>query len=416
MLELLLLVVVVALIFDFINGFHDAANAIATSVATGVMSVNTAVVVSGVFNFLGALSGTAVAGFIASGLADATQITPAVVLAALIGASAWNLLTWWWGLPSSSSHALIGGLAGAVVAHAGFDAFHWNGLVQKVLIPLVASPLTGFAIAFLVVVATLWATLRLKARTVNAGARGLQFASACTLSFAHGLNDAQKVMGIIALALVAYLGSVGAKPTLVPDRERSTSSASFAAQVAQLSAKARTATAAAEILARADEAANRTAIRSASMPAWMARNAEAIFPDAAIVAERKDGAVSLKERNTIPLWAIIACATAMCLGTIAGGKRIIRTMGSKLIRLDPVQGFAAQTSGTAVIIAASSAGIPLSTTHCITSSIMGAGVTKGLAAIRWHTVASIIAAWIITLPASALVAAIAMKLCELAGW
>jgi PiT family inorganic phosphate transporter len=193
-----------ALVFDYINGFHDAANAIATVVSTGVLPVRTAVILAGILNFAGAMTGTAVAKTIASGFADAAIVTQVVVLGALIGACIWNLLTWWYGIPSSSSHALIGGLAGAVVAHAGLSAFNWSTLVTKVLIPLVASPLAASPIALLFMVGLLWLVRRMRPATVQRGSRRLQLVSACMMAFSHGSNDAQKAMGIITLALVAF--------------------------------------------------------------------------------------------------------------------------------------------------------------------------------------------------------------------
>ncbi len=353
MLELLILVIVAALIFDFINGFHDAANAIATSVSTGVMSVRTAVVVSGIFNFIGALAGTAVAAFIAKGIADPGNVTLMVVLAALIGASTWNLLTWWWGIPSSSSHALVGGLCGAVVASKGLAFVHWNGVMAKVAIPLVLSPVIGFVVAFLLMVLSLWLVRHLRPHTVANGARALQLLSACTLSFSHGLNDAQKVMGVITLALLSAMAS------------------------------------------------------GTVLPGWMVPSAEKVIPG--WVQPLHDVFPSwlqwlLPHATNIPTWVVISCALAMCLGTMAGGKKIIKTMGTKIIRISPLQGFAAQTAGTATIIAASVGGIPVSTTHCITASVMGAGVSKGLAAVRWGMAINILVAWVLTLPASALVA------------
>ena len=270
-LTLLILVIVVALVFDYINGFHDAANAIATVVSTGVLPVRTAVILAGILNFVGAITGTAVAKTIASGFAGADVVTQVVVLGTLIGACIWNLLTWWWGIPSSSSHALIGGLAGAVVAHAGVSAFNWNNLVGKVLIPLVVSPTLGFIAAFLFMIGLLWIVRRMKPARVQRGSRRLQLISACMMAFSHGSNDAQKAMGIITLALVAF---VAAGHTGMPD----------------------------------------------SM---------------------------LPSGDKIPTWVVFACAAAIGLGTMAGGKRIIKTMGSKIIRISPLQGFAAETAGTA---------------------------------------------------------------------
>ncbi|MFM2091102.1 MAG: hypothetical protein RLZZ127_1591 [Planctomycetota bacterium] len=368
MLELLLLVVVAALVFDFINGFHDAANAIATSVATGVMTVGRAVVISGIFNFFGALAGTAVAGFIASGIADPKDpliVTQAVVLAALIGASVWNLLTWWWGIPSSSSHALVGGICGAVIANAGWDKVLWGGVAQKVLIPLVVSPVAGFLVALVLMILCMWVFRSTRPALVNGGAKLMQLVSACTLSFAHGMNDAQKVMGVITMALVAWMAGMGLKPVVV-DRPDATAQA----------------------------AVQEERIQASAMPEFVKEHHAALLPTAHTA---KDG----KERNDVPLWVVLACATAMCLGTMAGGRRIIRTLGTKISRLQPLQGFAAQTAGTGTIMAASVMGMPVSTTHCITASVLGAGTSRGLAAVRWGVAGRILVAWVLTLPASA---------------
>src|SRR5690349_18573385 len=285
-LTLLILVIVAALVFDYINGFHDAANAIATVVSTGVLPVRTAVLLAGVLNFVGAVTGTAVAKTIASGFADPGNVTQVVVLATLIGASTWNLLTWWWGIPSSSSHALIGGLAGAVVAHAGLSAFKWHALVQKVLVPLVVSPTMGFFIAFFVMVALTWACKRVRPELVTRASRRLQLVSACAMAFSHGSNDAQKSMGIITLALTAWVAA-GHK----------------------------------------------------DLPVW-------VLPSAS---------------HPVPVWVVVACALAIGFGTMAGGKRIIKTMGSKIIKISPLQGFAAETSGAITILIASAKGLPVST-------------------------------------------------------
>ena len=324
-LTLLILVIVVALVFDYINGFHDAANAIATVVSTGVLPVRTAVIVAGVLNFVGAITGTAVAKTIASGFADASVVTQVVVLGALIGACIWNLLTWWWGIPSSSSHALIGGLAGAVVAHAGLAAFNWNNLVGKVLIPLVASPLLGFTAAFLFMIGLLWLARLMRPAQVQRTSRRLQLVSACMMAFSHGSNDAQKAMGIITLALVSFMaaGYVGMPTAMLP------------------------------------------------------------------------------VGDAIPTWVIFSCAAAIGLGTMAGGKRIIKTMGTKIIRISPLQGFAAETAGTATILTASAMGVPVSTTHCISACIMGVGASKRLSAVRWGVAGNIVMAWVLTIPMSA---------------
>jgi PiT family inorganic phosphate transporter len=333
MVSLLIAVIIAALIFDFINGFHDAANAIATSVSTGVLPIRTAVLVAALFNFVGAMTGVKVAQTIAKDFADPAIVTQTVVLAALVGASAWNLITWWRGIPSSSSHALIGGLAGAVVAQAGFAAFEWEALVGKVLVPLVVSPLLGFVIAFGVMVGLMWLLRKSRPATVHRRSRYMQLVSACAMAFSHGSNDAQKVMGIITLALVAF-----------------------------------------------------TAAGHSGLPEWM-------LPT--------DG-------NHIPAWVIIACASAIALGTAAGGKRIIKTMGAKIIRITPLQGFAAETAGTATILGASTIGVPVSTTHCITAAIMGVGASKRLSAVRWGVAGNMVVAWVMTIPLSAAIAFIAL--------
>ena len=324
-LTLLIFVIVAALVLDYINGFHDAANAIATVVSTGVLPVRIAVMLAGVLNFAGAMTGTAVAKTIASGFADASIVTQLVVLSALIGACIWNLLTWWYGIPSSSSHALIGGLAGAVVAHAGLSAFNWNNLVAKVLIPLVASPLLGFTAALLFMIGLLWLVRRMRPASVQRGSRRLQLISACMMAFSHGSNDAQKAMGIITLALVAFVtaGYTGMPASMLPSGDK------------------------------------------------------------------------------VPYWVMLACATAIGVGTMAGGKRIIKTMGAKIIRITPLQGFAAETAGTATILSASYMGVPVSTTHCISACIMGVGASKRLSAVRWGVAGNIVLAWVLTIPMSA---------------
>lgn len=323
-LTLLIMVIIAALVFDYINGFHDAANAIATVVSTGVLPVRTAVLLAGVFNFVGALWGIEVAKTISKGFASAEDVTQLVVLAALIGASTWNLITWWYGIPSSSSHALIGGLAGAVVAHAGFDAFSWATLGKKVLVPLVMSPVLGFTAAFFFMISLLWMVRRMRPAAVQRGSRVLQLFSASAMSVSHGTNDAQKVMGVITLALVSYSASDGT-----------------------------------------------------GMPAWM-----------------------MPVEGVPPTWVVFACATAIALGTMAGGKRIIKTMGAKIIKITPLQGFAAETAGTLTILLASWKGIPVSTTHCISACIMGVGASKRLSAVRWGMAGNIVMAWILTIPLS----------------
>jgi len=328
MVSLLVAVIIAAVIFDFINGFHDAANAIATVVSTGVLSIRSAVLMGGVFNFVGALLGTAVAKTIASGFTDPAIVTQSVVLAALAGATIWNLVTWWGGLPSSSSHALIGGLAGAVVAHAGVDAFKWRALVEKVLVPLVVSPTVGFFAAFAVMILLLWIVRHMRPTTVNRGSRRAQLVSACAMAFSHGSNDAQKSMGIITLALVSFV-----------------------------------------------------AAGHSGLPDWMLPKAGS---------------------DQVPTWVVVTCAAAIALGTMAGGKRIIKTMGCKIIRISPLQGFAAETAGAITIIGASRLGVPVSTTHCINACIMGVGASKRISAVRWGVAGNIVIAWVLTMPLSAL--------------
>jgi len=328
MIGLLALVVVAAIVFDFINGFHDAANAIATVVSTGVLPLRTAVMVAGIFNFVGAITGTAVAATIATGFAEPGDVDQIVVLAALLGASVWNIITWYFGIPSSSSHALIGGLAGAVVAHAGLEAFHWETLGKKVLVPLVVSPALGFVVAFFLMVGLTWLVRLWRPQTVHRASRRLQLVSACMMAFSHGSNDAQKSMGIITLALISFMAAGGT-----------------------------------------------------GVPAFLLPVGEAV-----------------------PVWVIVACAAAIALGTFSGGERIIKTMGTKIIRITPLQGFAAETAGTLTILGASMFGVPVSTTHCINASIMGVGASKRVSAVRWGVAGNIFLAWVLTLPISAALA------------
>ena len=342
MVSLLIAVVVMAIVFDYINGFHDAANAIATVVSTGVLPIRTAVLMAAVLNFAGAMMGTAVAKTIASGFTDPQVVTQGVVLAALIGASVWNLITWWFGIPSSSSHALIGALAGAVVAHAGLDAFKWNALVQKVLIPLVASPALGFLVAFFMMILLLWVVRKMRPATVQTGSRRLQLLSAGAMAFSHGSNDAQKSMGIITLALASFVAAGHEPPQW--------------------------------------------------MPSW-----------------------ALPVGDAVPTWVIVVCAGAIAAGTAAGGTRIIKTMGTKIIRITPLQGFAAEAAGALTILGASRVGIPVSTTHVINACIMGVGASKRVSAVRWGVATNILIAWVVTLPMAAGFAFAAQKALALFG-
>ncbi len=343
-LAILLVVILASLIFDFINGFHDAANAIATTVATGALSLGAAVVMSGLCNFAGAMIGNEVAKFFVNGFVhDTHSVTQVMVLAALLGASAWNLLTWWWGIPSSSSHALIGALAGTVVLGRGWAAFNWQALLEKPILWLVLSPLIGFAVAFLTMIGLYWAFRHTRASRVESLSRGLQVISGAAFSVSHGTSDAQKVMGVITLGLIAYATACAA------------------------------------------------AGQAPALPAWM------------MPAQSEVGG---KPSFGIPWWVIIACATAMGLGTMAGGRRIIKTMGAKITRISPVQGLAAQVSGTATLFATAHFGIPVSTTHCISAAVLGAGSAKRFNSVRWGVIANIVVAWVLTIPASALMAAL----------
>ncbi|MHB9095867.1 MAG: inorganic phosphate transporter [Eubacteriales bacterium] len=316
---LIALVILLALAFDFINGFHDTANAIATSVSTRVLSPGQAILMAAVLNFVGALASTEVARTIGKGIVDPKYISNEVLIAGLAGATIWNLLTWYYGLPSSSSHALIGGVAGAVVASQGLTALNARGLVEKIFLPLIASPVIGFIIAYLVMGLIFILVGNVAPKTVNKNFSKLQIVSAAFMAFSHGSNDAQKSMGIITAALL----SAGMIPTF-----------------------------------------------------------------------------------RVPIWVVIACATAMALGTSLGGWRIIKTMGSRIIKLEPVHGFAAETSAAMVIIFASFFGKPVSTTHVISASIMGVGATKRMSAVRWTVAKNIVNAWVLTAPLSGLVAAI----------
>jgi PiT family inorganic phosphate transporter len=316
-LALLILVVLAALAFDYINGFHDAANAVATVVSTGVLPLRTAILLAAALNVLGAFTGTAVAATIGRGLVDPVAVSQAVVLAALLGAIAWNLVTWYFGIPSSSSHALVGGLVGAALAHSGPRAIRVGGLL-KVVESLVVSPLVGFAIGFAIMIALLWICRRGRPSRLARIFRRLQMVSAGFMAVSHGSNDAQKTMGIIALSLAAYGG--------------------------------------------ASEGAG---------------------------------------RFVIPAWVIILCAVAMGLGTMAGGVRIIRTMGTKIIDLKPIHGFAAETGAAITILTASHLGMPVSTTHVISGAIMGVGSSQRVSAVRWGVTVRILWAWVLTIPISA---------------
>jgi PiT family inorganic phosphate transporter len=317
---LVVVIVVVALGFDYTNGFHDSANAIATSISTKALTPRIALAMAAVFNVIGALISTEVAKTVGSGIIDPPtgHHGLVIVLAALVGAIVWNLGTWYFGLPSSSSHALIGGLVGAALVAS--EGVKWNGLLDKVVIPMVISPLIGFTASYLFMLILLWAFRRANAHRAQRGFRWAQIVSAATMSFGHGTQDAQKTMGVIALTLVVS-GHLG-------------------------------------------------------------------------------------ENDDIPLWVVLASAAAIAAGTYSGGWRIMRTLGRRIISLTPVSGFAAQTVASAVMLGNAHYGLPVSTTHVISSSIMGVGATRRFSAVRWGVAGNIVFAWILTIPAAAAVAAL----------
>ena len=331
---LFLCVVLAAVAFEYINGFHDAANAIATVVSTKVLQPRQAIALAAFFNLTGALTGTAVASTVGKGMVDPKVVSMATVLCALLAAIIWNLLTWWLGLPSSSSHALIGGLCGAAIASSGGDwsVLKWNsGLMPKVVIPMITSPILGFILGALLMFILLVLLRSSRPHVVQSLFGKLQLLSAAWMAHSHGTNDAQKTMGIITLAL--FTG---------------TQSGIFA-HVPPMFGFLRT-------------------------------------PDF-IVAK----------------WVVVLCAATMAAGTAAGGWRIIRTLGHKMVKLQPVHGFAAETAAAAIIQVASHWGIPLSTTHVISTSIMGVGAVKRFSGVKWGVVERIVWAWVLTLPATGVV-------------
>jgi phosphate/sulfate permease len=316
----LVVIILVALAFDYTNGFHDSANAIATTISTKAMTPKAALALAAVMNVVGALVSTKVAATVGAGIIDAPAGTGGlvVVFSALLGAIAWNLFTWYFGLPSSSSHALIGGLVGAAIA--GSLTVQWSGVLDKVVIPMVLSPLIGFGLAYLAMVGVLWAFRKAQPGRANRNFRHAQIGSAALMAFGHGTQDAQKTMGVITLALVTsgHLGSF-----------------------------------------------------------------------------------------QVPLWVILSSAAAISLGTYSGGWRIMRTMGRRIIHLTPADGVTAQTIASTVMLSTAYVyAVPVSTTHVITSSVMGVGATRRLSAVRWGIARSIGAAWVFTIPAAALVAAV----------
>jgi PiT family inorganic phosphate transporter len=328
----LIAIFALAVSFDYINGFHDTANAIATSVATRAIKPEYAILLSATANFVGALVfGVAVATTVGSKIVQDNLILgngSTVLMAALIGAIVWNLITWRLSIPSSSSHALIGGLIGAAWAAAGIGAVQWDQFAAKILVPLFSSPILGLAIGFGLMIVILNVFVRANPRHMNDRFRTLQILSATYMALAHGSNDAQKTMGIMTLALFA------------------------------------------------DKA----------------------IPD-----------------NTVPIWVILMAATAMSLGTAAGGWRIMKTMGQRVVKLDPVHGFAAETTAASIIMVASHFGMPVSTTHVISTAIMGVGTSDRIKAVRWGIARSIVTAWILTIPSTAIIAGASYLLLHLVG-
>lgn len=317
---LLVVIIVVALAFDYTNGFHDAANAIATTVSTKALTPRVALAMAAVANVVGALVSTKVAATVGGGIIDAPtgRTGLVVVLSALLGAITWNLGTWYFGLPSSSSHALIGGLIGSALA--GAHTVKWSGVVDKVVVPMVVSPVIGFGLAYLLMIGLLWAFRRANATKAHRGFRYAQIVSAATMAFGHGSQDAQKTMGVIALTLVV--------------------------------------------------------------------------------------SGHLDPNAGIPLWVILSAAAAISAGTYAGGWRIMRTLGRGIIALTPVSGFAAQAVASSVMLTTSHFGLPVSTTHIITTSVMGVGSVRRFSAVRWGVAGNIVFAWVLTIPAAASVAAV----------
>jgi PiT family inorganic phosphate transporter len=316
---IMVIVVGTALAFDFTNGFHDTANVVAASISTKAMTPRVAVTLAAILNFAGAFISLEVAATVANDVVEAGAITPTVVFAGLIGAIAWNLMTWWFGLPSSSSHALIGGVVGSAFAAAGADAVLGDGVLGKVLLPAVIAPIVAFGVGAVAIVVAYRIVGRQRPGPVNRGFRLGQIASSSLLALAHGTNDAQKTMGIITLALIA------------------------------------------------------------------------------------NGTIS--EDAQTPFWVVVAAATAIALGTYSGGWRIIRTMGTRIIKMDAAQGFSAQGAGASVILASSHFGYPLSTTQVISGAVMGAGAGKSLSAVRWGVAGNIVVAWLLTLPCAAAIGA-----------
>jgi PiT family inorganic phosphate transporter len=340
---LLIIVIALAFVFDFINGFHDAANSIATIVSTKVLSPFTAVIWAAFFNIVAYwISEFKVADTVAKTVNPAS-ITLVVICAGLVAAIAWNLLTWWWGISSSSSHTLIGGFAGAAIAHAGFSVVNLEK-VGKTVAFIFLAPLIGMVIAYAISVIMLWICRHSNARKADKYFKRLQLLSSAAFSIGHGGNDAQKVMGIISAALMVYVSQATAQGIDVPH--------------------------------------------------WM------------IVGQHIDPVTGKAAIKTIPIWVVMGCYSAIGLGTLMGGWRIVKTMGSKITKITPFEGVAAETAGAITLFATEKLGIPVSTTHTITGSIIGVGITKRVSAVRWGITVNLLWAWILTIPVTAVLAAI----------
>jgi len=351
---LLVLVIILAFVFDFINGFHDSANSIATVVSTRVLTPFQAVLWAGLFNFVAFwISDLKVADTV-SKTVDSGAITLLVIMSGLVAAVIWNLLTWYWGIPSSSSHTLMGGFAGAAIAHAGWDVVN-VAVMRKTFLFIFLAPIIGLVLSYLISVIMLWACRKGHPSKLDKWFKRMQLVSSALFSIGHGGNDAQKVMGIISAALLVFCAQT------------------FAA--------------------------------GEQIPHWMHVVQEEVI---------KDGKAKLAIKH-IPNWVVIGCYTAIALGTLSGGWRIVKTMGTKITKMTPFEGVAAETAGAATLFGTQMFGIPVSTTHTITGSIIGVGITKRVSAVKWGVTGKLLIAWIITIPISASMGALCLYICRWCG-
>lgn len=400
---LLILVIITALIFDYINGFHDTANSIATVVSTRVLRPSQAVIMAAILNLVGAFIGVEVAKTIGKGIVDTVAITQLTVLSALIGAIIWNLITWYYGIPSSSSHAIIGGLCGSTAAYGGLSVIKYDGLIGKVFIPMIISPIIGITIGFLVMLSLYWLLAKAKPGWVSRTFSKLQIVSAGFMALSHGSNDAQKTMGIITMALISYtVFSVSHSDVSHIDNRKNINTTS----VVQVDNEKRS-----EIISgfvneggiiknedgvyKAYNKKGYTLTQIKELDSTTVRDLHR-----SLTGKELTVGESKKVEFEVPLWVVFSCAIAMGLGTLAGGWRIIHTLGSKMIKLQPIHGFAAETSAAIMILGASHYGMPVSTTHIISTSIMGVGASKRFSAVKWGIVGNIVIAWILTFPIS----------------